>query len=91
MPNPHFGSKLKIPKKHVKIHSKNHIRFFCADTARKKTPNIPEMRAFLNRPSCNAYSPRKILTLGQKFNSQKKTCQNPFFKSFKVVPAKNRS
>ena len=42
----------------------------------EKTPNIPEMRAFGNRPSCKGYSPCKILILGQKLKFQK-TCQNP--------------
>ena len=42
---------------------------------------------FENRPSCKGYSLCKILTLGQKLNFQK-TCQNPFYKSFRVVLCK---
>ena len=108
MPNPHFGSKLKIPKNMSKSILKI-IQGCFVQIPLEKTPNIPETRAFLNRPSCNAYtkilvlstrlmkpnfcfdlshrrsttvsletrnlcnaySPRKIHTLGQKLNSQK--------------------
>ena len=35
-------------KKHVKIHSTNHLQLFCAKNRLKKTPNIREMRAFWN-------------------------------------------
>ena len=34
--------------------------------------------------ACKGYSPCKILTLAQKLKFQK-TCQNPFYKSFRVV------
>ena len=34
--------------------------------------------------TCKGYSPCKILTLAQKLKFQK-TCQNPFYKSFRVV------
>ena len=34
--------------------------------------------------ACKGYSLCKILTLGQKLKFQK-TCQNPFYKSFRVV------
>ena len=37
--------------------------------------------------ACKGYSPCKILTLAQKFKFQK-TCQNPFFKSFRIVLCK---
>ena len=30
MQNLHFGSKIKIPKKHVKIHCANHLELFGA-------------------------------------------------------------
>ena len=39
-------------KKHVKIHSTNHLELFCAKKPLQKTLNIGEMRAFKNRPSC---------------------------------------
>ena len=47
----------------------------------EKTPNIPEMRAFMG------YSPLKIFSLGQKLKFRK-TCQNPFYNSFTVVLCK---
>ena len=37
MQNPHFGSKTKIPKKHVKIHSTNHLEVFCEKNRSKNT------------------------------------------------------
>ena len=37
--------------------------------------------------ACKGYSPCKILTLAQKLKFQK-TCQNPFYKSFRVVLCK---
>ena len=37
--------------------------------------------------ACKGYSPCKILTLDQKLKFQK-TCQNPFYKSFRVVLCK---
>ena len=37
--------------------------------------------------ACKGYSLCKILTLGQKLKFQK-TCQNPFYKSFRVVLCK---
>ena len=36
---------------------------------------------------CKGYSPCKILTLAQKLKFQK-TCQSPFYKSFRVVLCK---
>ena len=47
MQNPHFASKIKSSKKHVKIHSTNHLELFCAKKTLQKTPNIREMRQFL--------------------------------------------
>ena len=37
MQNLHFGSKIKIPKKHVNIHSTNHLQLFFAKNRSKKT------------------------------------------------------
>ena len=37
--------------------------------------------------ACKGYSPCEILTLAQNLNFQK-TCQNPFYKSFRVVLCK---
>ena len=45
MQNPNFGSKIKIKKKRVKIHSTNHLPLFSAKN-RSKSLNIREMRAF---------------------------------------------
>ena len=36
MQNPHFGSKIKILKKHVKIHFTNHLQLFSAKNRSKK-------------------------------------------------------
>ena len=87
MQNSHFGSKIKIPKKHVKIHSTNHLQSFSAKNRSKKHQIFDKGENFQNRPSCNGYSPCKILTLAEKLKL-KKTCQNPFYKSFTVVLCK---
>ena len=79
--------KVKIQKKHVKIHSTNHLELFCAKNRSKKHQIFEKSDHFENRPSCKGYSLCKILTLGQKLNFQK-TCQNPFYKSFRVVLCK---
>jgi len=42
------------------------------------------MRPFWKSAIWKGYNPCKILTLGQKLRFQK-TCQNPLYKSFKVV------
>ena len=82
-----YGSKIKIPKKNVKIHSTNHLELFCAKNRSKKHQIFEKWEHFENRPSCKGYSPCKILTLDQKLKFQK-TCQNPFYKSFTVVLCK---
>ena len=46
MQNPNLGSKIKIPKKHVKIHLIKYLQLFCAKKPLEKTPNIKEMRPF---------------------------------------------
>ena len=84
MQNTDFGSKIKIPKKHVKIHSTNHLELFCAKNRSKKLQIFQKWEHFENRPWCKEYSPCKILTLGQKLKFQK-TCENPFYKLFRVV------
>ena len=58
-------------------------------TAPKKKQMFEKWEHFENRPSCKGYSPCKILTLAQKLKLQK-TCQNPFYKSFRVVVCKKR-
>ena len=46
MQNPHFGSKIKIPKKHVKIHPMNHFSCSVQKTPRKNT-KYPRNEAIL--------------------------------------------
>ena len=75
MQNPHFASKIEIPKKHVKIYFTNHLELFCAKNRPKKHQILEIWEHFKNRPLSKAYSPCKILTLRQKLKFQK-TCQN---------------
>ena len=84
---PHFGSKIKIPKKHVKIHSTNHLQLFCAKNHSKKDQIFETWDHFENRPSCKGKSTCKILTLSQKLKLQN-TCQNLFYKSCRDVLCK---
>ena len=44
-------------KKHVKIHSTNHLGFFCAKNNSKKDEIFEKWEHFENRPSCKGYSP----------------------------------
>ena len=88
MQNPHFGSKLKIPKNISK--SILHIIQSCsvqktAPTNTKYSRNETILK--IGHHQCKGCSPCKILTLAQKLKIQK-TCQNPFYKSFKVVLCK---
>ena len=87
MQNPHFGSKIKIPKNMSK--SILQIIYSCSvqKTAPKNTKYSRKSEHFENRPSCKGYSPCKIFNLAQKLKFQK-TCQNPFYKSFTVVLCK---
>ena len=88
MQNPHFGSKIKIQKKHVKIHSTNHLQLFWQKTAPKNTKYSRNKSILkIGHHACKGYSPCKILTLAQRLKFQK-TCQHPFFKSFRVVLCK---
>ena len=74
-------------KKHVKIHSTNDLQLFCAKNRSKKRHIFEKWDHFENRPSCKGYSPCKILTLAQKLKL-KKTCQNPFYKWFRILLCK---
>ena len=88
MQNPHFGSKIKIPKNMSK--SILQITSTCSlqKTASKNTKySRNESILKIGHHACKGYSPCKILTLAQKFKFQK-TCQNPFYKSFRVVLCK---
>ena len=89
MQNPHFGSKIKIPKNMSK--SILQIIYSCSvqKTAPKNTKySRNESILKIGHHACKGYSPCKILTLAQKLKFQI-TCQNPFYKSFKVVLRKN--
>ena len=88
MQNPHFGSKIKIPKNMSK--SILQIIYSCSlqKTAPKNTKySRNESILKIGHHACKGYSPCKILTLAQKLKF-KKTCQNPFYKSFTVVLCK---
>ena len=88
MQNPHFGSKIKLPKNMLK--SILQIIWSCSvqKTAPKNT-KYSRNESILNigHHACKGYSPCKILTLAQKLKFQK-TCQNPFYKSFGLVVCK---
>ena len=82
MQNPHFGSKIKIPKNMSK--SILQIIYSCSvqKTAPKNTKySRNESTLKIGHHAC------KILTLAQKLKFQK-TCQNPLYKSFTVVLCK---
>ena len=84
MQNPHFGSKIKIPKTMSK--SILQIIYSCSvqKTAPKDTKYSRNERVLkIGHRACKGYSPCKILTLAQKLKFQK-TCQNPIYKSFTV-------
>ena len=88
MQNPHFGSKIKIPKNMSK--SILQIIYSCSvqKTASKNTKySRNEIILKVGHHACKVYSPCKILTFAQKLKFQK-TCQNPFYKSFRVVLCK---
>ena len=85
MQNPHFGSKIKIPKNMSK--SILQIIYSCSlqKTAPKNTKySRNESILKIGHHACKGYSPCKILTFAQKLKFQK-TCQNPFYKSLTVV------
>ena len=62
----------------------------CKATPPKNTKySISNSILKIGHHACKGYSPCKILTLAQKLKFQK-TCQNPFYKSFRVVLCKKR-
>ena len=90
MQNPHFGSKFKIPKNMSK--SILQIIYSCSvqKTAPKNTKySRNESILKIGHHACKGYSPCKILTLAQKLKL-KKTCQNPFYKSFRILLCKKQ-
>ena len=64
------------------------VELFCAKNRSKKLQILEKWEHFQNRQWLKVYRPCKILNLGQKLKLQK-TCQNPFYKSFRVVLCKN--
>ena len=85
-----LGQKFKLPKTCQNRFCKL-IRNILCKTPLQKTPNIPEMRRFWNRPSCKGYrlcmGLCKILNLSQRFKLPK-TCQNRFCKLIKNILCK---
>ena len=85
-----LGQKLKFQKTcQNPFEKKNHLEVFCAKKRSKKHQICEKWDHFENCPSCKAYSPCKILTLGQKLKFQK-TCQNPLYKQFTLVVCKKQ-
>ena len=88
MQNPHLGSKIKIPKKQVKVHSTKHLQLFCVkNTLQKNNKNSRNETILKISHHAKSIVHEKILTLGKKLKFPK-TCQNPFYKSFTVVLCK---
>ena len=91
MQNPHFGSKIKIPKNM----SKSILQIISSRSVQKTAPKKTkyfrnESILKISHHACKGSSPCKILTLAQKIKF-KKTCQNPFYKSFRVVLCKQNT
>ena len=88
MQNHHFVSKIKIPKNM----SKSILQIISSCSLQKTAPKNTkysrnESILKIGHHACRGYSPSKILTLARKLKFQK-TCQNPFYKSFRVVLCK---
>ena len=88
MQNPNFGSKIKI----LKNMSKSILQIIYSCSVQKTAPkNIKYSRnesiLKIDHHACKGYIPCKLLTLAQKLKLQK-TCQHPFYKSFRVVLCK---
>ena len=83
-----LAQKLKFPKTCQNPFYKSFRVVLCKKTASKNT-KYSRNESFLKigLHACKGYSPCKILTLAQKLIFQK-TCQNPFYKSFRVVLCK---
>ena len=88
MQNPHFISKIKIPKNLSKSILQSFKAVLWKKTATKNIKNSRnEIILKIDRSQCKDYSPCKILTLAQKLKFQK-TCQKPFYKSFRCFVQK---
>ena len=88
MQNPHFGSKIKIPKNMSKCILQIISSCSVQKTATKNTKYSRNERILkISHHACKGYRPFKILTLAEKLKFQK-TCQNSFYRSFGVVRCK---
>ena len=88
MQNPYFGSKIKIPKNMSKYIPQIIYSFSVQKTAPKNAKySKNEIILKIGHHESKAYSLCKIDTFGQKLKFQK-TCQNPFYKSFRNVLCK---
>ena len=86
MQNPHFGPKIKIPKKM----SKSILQIISNCSVQKTAPKNTKYsrnESILKIGHHEGYSPCKILTLGQKLKFQK-TCQNHSTIHFQLFCAK---
>jgi len=79
-----LGQKLKLKKTCQNPYYKSFRVVLCKKPS-KKTPNIRELRSF--EKSANMYRPMQNPHFGSKIKIRK-TCQNPFCKSFSVVLSK---
>ena len=80
-----LAEKLKFQKNMSK--SILQITYSCSvQNTASKNPKYSRNETILKigHHACKGYSPCKILTLAQKLKFQK-TCQNPFYKSFRIV------
>ena len=73
MQNPHFGSKIKIPKKKM---SKSILQITSSCSLQKTAPKNTKYSRIgsilkIGHHACKGYSPCKILTLAQKLKFQK--------------------
>ena len=87
MQNPHFCSKIKIPKNMSK--SILQIVYSCSvrKTASKNTKYSKNESILKIGHHAKAIAHAKLLTFAQNLKFQK-TCQNPFYKSYTVVLCK---
>ena len=83
-----LAQKLKFQKNM----SKSFLQIISSCSVQKTAPKNNQYSRYesllrMGHHACKGYSPCKILTLAQKLKFQK-TCQNPFYKSFRVVLCK---
>ena len=87
MPNPHFGSKIKIPKNMSKSILQIIYSCFVQKTAPKNTKYSRNETILKIGHHAKAIAHAKSSLWVKKLKFQK-TCQNPFYKSFTVVLCK---